>query len=132
MICLGTGGLVTIGRLQLSMCWVAVTAWVRCASAFAVNLGIGVSTLGIGATTFGMCVDCHAAWVVRTLLWLALAFAALLFAIAILVNSLLIFCNASAFLFSVGMFPWSAIVSCCAAETTSDSGEMAGFVIIGV
>jgi hypothetical protein len=51
------------------------------------------------------------------------------FAIAILVNSLLTFCDASAVLFHVGMFPWSAIVSCCAAATTWDSGETVGFVM---
>ncbi len=60
-ICHGTGGLVTIGRWCLSLCWVVVTAWVQCASVFAVTLGIGVSTLGIGATTLGMCVACGAA-----------------------------------------------------------------------
>jgi hypothetical protein len=51
------------------------------------------------------------------------------FAIAILVNSLLTFCNASAVSFPVGMFPWSTIVSCCAAATTSDSGETVWFVM---
>ncbi len=60
---------------------------------------------------------------------MALAFAALFFAIAILVNSLLTFHNASVVLFPVGMFPWSAIVSCCAAATTWDSGETVGLVM---
>jgi hypothetical protein len=78
---------------------VVVIAMVRCASVFAVTLGIGVSTLGIGATTLGMCIAFCAAWVAQTLLQLALAFAALFFAIAILVNSLLTFCNASAVFF---------------------------------
>jgi hypothetical protein len=32
-------------------------------------------------------------------------------------------------LFPVGMFPWSAIVSCCAAATMWDSGETVGFVM---
>jgi hypothetical protein len=66
----------------------------------------------MGASTLGRCVVCHAAWVAQTLLQLALAFAALFFAIAILVNSLLTFCNTSAVLLPVGMFHWSAIVSC--------------------
>ncbi len=128
-ICPGTGGLVTIGRSRLSLCWVAVTVWVRCASVILPTLGIGISTLGIGATTPGMYVACRDAWVEGTLLQLALAFAASFFAIAILGNSLLTFCNASAVIFPVGMFPWSAIVSCCAAATTWDSGEMVGIVM---
>jgi hypothetical protein len=109
--------------------WVAVTAWVQCASMFVVTLVIGVSTLGIGASTLGRCIACCATWVAQTLLRLALAFAALFFAIVILVNSLLAFCNASADLFSVGIFPWSTIVSCCAAATTWDSGEAVGIVM---
>jgi hypothetical protein len=96
---------------------------------FAVTLGIGVFTLGIGASTLRSYVACCAAWVTQTLLQLALAFAASFFAIAILVKSLLTFYNASAVLFPVGMFPWSAVVSCCIAATTWDSGEMVGFVI---
>ncbi len=51
------------------------------------------------------------------------------FAIAILKNSLLTFCNASVVLFPVGMFPFSAIVSCCAAVITLDSSETVGFVM---
>jgi hypothetical protein len=41
----------------------------------------------------------------QTLLRMVLAFASSFFAIAILVNSLLTFCNASAVLFPVVMFP---------------------------
>jgi hypothetical protein len=41
---------------------------------------------------------------------MVMAFTNSCFAIAILVNSLLAFCNASAVLFPVGMFPWRAIV----------------------
>ena len=78
-ICGGTGGVVALVILHLSLCWVVVTACVQCTSVFAVTLGIGVSTLRIGATTLGMCVACHAAWVTQTLLQLALAFAALFF-----------------------------------------------------
>jgi hypothetical protein len=86
-------------------------------------------TLGIGTSTLGMCVACHAALVVQTLLQLALAFAASFFAIASLVNSLLTFCNASATLLPAGMSPWIAIVSCCAAATTWNSGETVRFVM---
>ena len=52
-----------------------------------------------------------------------------IFSIAILVNILLTFCNASAVSFPVGMFPWSGIVTCCAAATSWDSGETVGFVM---
>ncbi len=98
MLILLLGGSVCLGVVHLQV---------------AVNLGIGVSTLEMGASTLGRCVVCHAAWVLaQTLLRLAVAFAASFFAIAILVNSLLTFCNASAVLLPVGMFPWSAIVSC--------------------
>jgi hypothetical protein len=102
---------------------------VRCASRFAITLGIGVFTLGIGASILGRCVACHVAWVAQTLLQLALAFTALFFAIAILVNSLMTFHNSSAVLLPVGMFPWTVIVTCCAAATTWDSGEMVGFLM---
>jgi hypothetical protein len=115
--------------LSISLFWVAVTARVGCASANLVTLGCGISTPGIGASTLGMCVACYAAWFVQTLLHKVLAFASSFFAIAILVNSLLNFCNASAVSFPVGMFAWSAIVSCCAAVTTWDSGEMVGCVM---
>jgi hypothetical protein len=128
-ICHGTGGLVTISSLHLSSCWVAVTAWVQCASVFAVTHGIGVSTLGIIASTLGRYIACRAFWIAQPLLRLVLAFAALFFAIAILLNSLLTFCNASAVLFPVGMFPWSVIVSCCTAATTWNSRETVGFVM---
>jgi hypothetical protein len=94
-----------------------------------VTLGFGISTLGIGAATVGICVACRAAWVAQTLLCMVLAFANSFFAIASLVNSLLTFCNVSAVLFPVGLFPWSAIVSYCAAATTWDSGETVGFVM---
>ncbi len=106
-----------------------VTVWVWCASVISVTLGTGVSTLGIGVITLGMCAACCAAWVAQTLLQLALAYAALFFAIAILLNSLLTLRNASAVLFPVVMFSWSAIVSCCAATTMWDSGETVGFVM---
>jgi hypothetical protein len=39
------------------------------------------------------------------------------------------FRNALVVLFPVGMFPWSANVSCCAAATMWDSGETVGFVM---
>jgi hypothetical protein len=129
VICHGTGGVIVLVILRLYLFWVAVIARVGCTSADLVTLGCGVSTLGIGAYTLGMCVACHAAWFAQTLLRMVLAFASSFFAIAILVNSLLTFHNASAVLFPVGMFPWSAIVSCCAAATTRDSGEMVGFVM---
>jgi hypothetical protein len=64
-----------------------------------------------------------------TLLQLALAFAASFFAIYILVNCLLTFHNASAVVLPVCLFPWSSIVSYCAAATTWDSDEMSGFVM---
>jgi hypothetical protein len=60
---------------------------------------------------------------------MVLAFASSFFAIAILVNSLLTFCNASAVSFPVGIYHWSAIVSCCAVVTMWDSGETVGFVM---
>jgi hypothetical protein len=114
----GTGGVVALVISHLSLFWVAVTTRVGCASANLVTLECGVSNLGIGASTLGMYVACCATWFVQTLLRMVLAFAssfwpllAHFFAIAILVNSLLIFCNASAVLFPVGMFPCSAIVS---------------------
>jgi hypothetical protein len=128
-ICCGTGRVIVIVNLYLSLFWVAVTAQVGCTSANSVTLGCGVSTLGIGASTLGMCVACRAFWFARTLLHMVLAFASSFFAIAILVNSSLTFRNASAVSFPVGMFPWSAIVSCCAAATTWDSGETVGFVM---
>ncbi len=53
----------------------------------------------------------------------------LIFSIAILVDNLLTFCNASAISLPAGMFPWSAILSCCAAVLTWDSGENVGFVM---
>ncbi len=128
-ICRGTDGVVALVILRLSLCWVAVTARVGCASAILVTLGCGVSTLGIGSSTLGMCVACCAAWFAQTLLHMVLAFASSFFAIAILVNKLITFCNASVVLFPVGVFPWSAIVSCCAAATTWDSGETVGVVM---
>ncbi len=81
-ICCGNGRLVTIGSTRQFLCWVAVSAWVQCASRFAVTLGIGVSTLGIdsstlgiGAFTLGRCIVCHSVWVVQPCcnwLWLLL------------------------------------------------------------
>ncbi len=106
-----------------------MSAWVWCTSRFAVTLGIGVSTLGMGASTLGRCAVCRAAWVTQTLLQLALAFAALVFAIANLVKSLLTFCNGSTVSLPAGMFPWSAIVSCCVDATMWDSGETVGIVM---
>jgi hypothetical protein len=82
-----------------------------------------------GAATLGMCIASCAAWVAQTLLRMVLAFASLFFAIVILVNSPLTFCNASVVSFPVGIFPWTAIVSCCVAATTWDSGERVGFVM---
>ncbi len=112
-ICCGTGGLVTIVSLHLSLCWVGVTAWVQCASVISVTLGIGVSTLGIGAATLGMCVACCAAWVAQTLLRIVLAFATPCLPLLFWWIACWLFCNASAVLFPVGMFPWGAIVSWC-------------------
>ncbi len=97
-ICRGTGGVIVLVIL------------VGSTSANLVTLTCGVSTHGIGASTLGMCVACCAAWFKQTLLRMVLAFASSFFAIAILVNSLLTFCNASAVLFPVGMFPWSVII----------------------
>ena len=128
-ICCGTGGVIVLIILRLSLFWVAVTVRVGCASADLVTLGCGVSTLGIGASTLGICIACRAAWFARTLLRIVLAFASSFFAIAILVNSLRTFCNASVVSFPVGMFPWSTIVSCCAAATTWDSEETVWFVM---
>ncbi len=102
---------------------------VQCASRFVVNLEIGAFNLGMGASTLGRCIVCRAAWVAQTWMQLALALAASFLAIAILVNSLLTFCNASAVSLPVGMFPWSAIVSCCATATMWDSGETVGYVM---
>ena len=82
-ICHGTGGLVTLVSLRLSLCRMTVTTWVRCASVILVTLGCGVSTLRIGASTLEMCVACHAAWVVLSLMHIVLTFATSFFAIAI-------------------------------------------------
>ncbi len=125
----GTGRVVALVILRLSLCWVAVTTRVGYASANLVTLGCDVFTLGIGASTLGMWVACRATQFVQTLLCMVLAFASSFFAIAVLVNCLLTFCNASSVLFLVGVFPCSAIVSCCAAATTWDSVEMVGFVM---
>ncbi len=125
----GAGGVGYNGSLHLSSCWVAVTAWVRCASIILFNLVISISTLRIGAATLGMCIACCGACAAQTLLRMVLAFATSFFAIAILVNSTLTFHNASAVSFPVGKFPWSTIVSCCAAATMWDSGEMVGLVM---
>jgi hypothetical protein len=58
-----------------------------------------------------------------------LAFAAACLFSAIFVNNSLILVSASAVSFPVGMLPFSATVSCWAAATTSDSGEISGLVM---
>ena len=60
----------------------------------------------------------HAAGLARMALQFVRADARICFAVAILVNSSLTFDNASAVSFPVGMAPFSAMASCCAAATT--------------
>jgi len=66
---------------------------------------------------------------VRNLFLCSFAFATAAFASAIFVNRTLTFLSASAVLLPAGMFPFSAVVSCCAAATTKLSGETTGLVM---
>jgi hypothetical protein len=66
---------------------------------------------------------------VRSLFLCSFAFATAAFASAIFVNKALTFLSASAVSLPAGMFPFSAVVSCCAAATTKLSGETTGLVI---